>query len=69
MLIINKSVINEKFAIEKYLGIQEYLSYPVFNIPLFYDSLKQKINPGNFPSFAPDKKRTKELFNKITLPK
>lgn len=59
---------NENFSIEKYLGIQEYLSYPVFNMPLFYDSLKQKINPGNCPSFAPDKKRTKELLTKLPDP-
>ena len=59
---------NENFSLEKYLGIQEYLSYPVFNMPLFYKSLKQKINPENCPSFAADKKRTNELLTKLPDP-
>ena len=59
---------NENFSLEKYLGIQEYLLYPVFNMHLFYNSLKQKINPENCPSFAADKKRTNELLTKLPDP-
>lgn len=59
---------NENFTLEKYLGIQEYLVYPVFNMPSFYNSLKQKINPENCPSFAAEKKRTNELLTKLPDP-
>lgn len=56
------------FSLEKYLGIQEYLSYPVFNLPLFYNSLKQKISPEKCPDFSPEKKKKKELMNKVPDP-
>lgn len=59
---------NVNFTLEKYLGIQEYLLYPIFNMPLFYNSLKQKINPENCPSFAADKKRTNDLLTKLPDP-
>ena len=56
------------FCLEKYLGIQEYLSYPLFNMPLFYDSLKKKIIPGENPSFEFERKKTKDLLTKIPDP-
>ena len=56
------------FSLEKYLGIQEYLSYPVFNLPLFYNSLKQKISPEKCLDFSPEKKKKKELMNKVPDP-
>ena len=56
------------FCLEKYLGIQEYLSYPIFNIPLFYESLKEKIIPGENPSFEVERKKAKELLTKIPDP-
>ena len=56
------------FSLEKYLGIQEYLSYPVFNLPLFYKSLKQGITPEKCPDFSPEKKKMKELLNKLPDP-
>ena len=56
------------FSLEKYLGIQEYLSYPLFNMPLFYTSLKQKIIPGEHPSFEAERKKTKDLLTKIPDP-
>ena len=56
------------FCLEKYLGIQEYLSYPLFNMPLFYDSLKKKIIPGGNPSFEFERKKTKDLLTKIPDP-
>ena len=61
---------NEKnFCLEKYLGIQEYLSYPLFNMPLFYESLKKKKMPGENPSFEFERKKTKDLLTKIPDPK
>jgi hypothetical protein len=60
---------NEKnFCLEKYLGIQEYLSYPLFNMPLFYESLKKKKMPGENPSFEFERKKTKDLLTKIPDP-
>ena len=56
------------FSLEKYLGIQEYLLYPLFNLPLFFNSLKQKINPENCPSFSAERKKTKDLLTKIPDP-
>ena len=56
------------FSLEKYLGIQEYLSYPLFNMPLFYESLKERIIPGENPSFETERKRTKDLLTKIPDP-
>ena len=56
------------FSLEKYLGIQEYLLYPLFNLPLFYKSLKQKINPEKCPSFSVERKKTKDLLTKIPDP-
>ena len=52
----------------KYCPFVINLLYPVFNMPLFYKSLKQKINPENCPSFAADKKRTNELLTKLPDP-
>ena len=59
---------NEDFILEKYLGYQEYLSYPIFNLQLFYESLKQKIDPEKCPDFSTEKKKTKELLNKVPDP-
>ena len=56
------------FSLEKYLGIQEYLSYPIFNLPLFYESLKQGITPEKCPDFSPEKKKTKDLLSKVPDP-
>ena len=56
------------FCLEKYLGIQEYLSYPLFNMPLFYESLKKKKMPGENPSFEFERKKTKDLLTKIPDP-
>ena len=56
------------FSLEKYLGIQEYLLYPLFNMPLFFDSLKKKISPEKCPSFEAERKKTNELLTKIPDP-
>ena len=59
---------NINFCLEKYLGIQEYLLYPVFNMPLFYKSLKEKLSPEECPSFEAERKKTKEILTKIPDP-
>ena len=58
----------KNFILEKYLGIQEYLSYPIFNLQLFYDSLKKKISPEKCPDFSAGKNKMKNLLNKIPDP-
>ena len=58
----------KNFILEKYLGMQEYLSYPIFNLQLFYDSLKQKIPPEKCPDFSLGKNKVKNLLNKIPDP-
>ena len=56
------------FILEKYVGIHETFQYPLFNIPLFYASLKAKIIPEKCPSFAAEHKRTIELLTKVPDP-
>ena len=58
----------KNFILEKYLGMQEYLSYPIFNLQLFYDSLMQKIPPEKCPDFSLGKNKMKNLLNKIPDP-
>ena len=60
--------INSNFTLEKYIGIQEYLGYPLFNLQLFYDSLKRKINPEKNINFSYGNKKLKKLENKIPDP-
>ena len=48
--------------------MQEYLSFPIFNLTLFYQSLKQKIVPEKCPDFSVEKKKMKDLSNKIPDP-
>ena len=59
---------NSNFTLEKYIGIQEYLGYPLFNLQLFYDSLKRKINPEKNINFSYGNKKLKKLENKIPDP-
>ena len=69
---INKYLIffndENNFILEKYLGMQEYLSFPIFNLTLFYQSLKQKIIPEQCPDYSAEKKKMKDLSNKIPDP-
>jgi hypothetical protein len=57
-----------KFDIEKYNSLQASNQCPLFNMPLFYDSLCHKIPPEKCASFAAERKRTKELLTKIPDP-
>ena len=57
-----------KFDIEKYNSLQATDQCPLFNMPLFYDSLCRKIPPEKCVSFAAERKRTKELLTKIPDP-
>lgn len=57
-----------KFDIKKYSLLQASNQSPLFNMPLFYDSLCRKTPPEKCASFAAERKRTKELLTKIPDP-
>mgnify|MGYP003571394192 CR=1 FL=1 len=57
-----------KFDIKKYSSLQASNQSPLFNMPLFYDSLCRKTPPEKCASFAAERKRTKELLTKIPDP-
>ena len=66
--IYQKYFFNNNFDIDYYLSLQESNIYPLFNMQLFYKSLCRKIPPEKCESFAPERKRTKELLTKIPDP-
>jgi hypothetical protein len=57
-----------KFDIKKYNSLQATNQCPLFNMPLFYDSLCRKTPPEKCASFAAERKKTKELLTKIPDP-
>lgn len=73
-IIFNKSqpyqkyFFSKEFNLEKYISLQLTNQYPLFNMTLFYKSLIDKIKPQNCESFAPERKRTKDLKEKIPDP-
>jgi hypothetical protein len=66
--IYQKYFFNNNFDIDYYLSLQESNIYPLFNMQLFYRSLCRRIPPEKCESFAPERKRTKELLTKIPDP-
>ena len=66
--IYQKYFFNNNFEIDYYLSLQESNIYPLFNMQLFYRSLCRRIPPEKCESFAPERKRTKELLTKIPDP-
>jgi hypothetical protein len=66
--IYQKYFFNNNFDIDYYLSLQESNTYPLFNMQLFYRSLCRRIPPEKCESFAPERKRTKELLTKIPDP-
>ena len=59
---------NNNFDINYFLNLQKTNKYPLFNMPLFYKSLCKRIPPKDCDSFAPERKRTKDLMTKIPDP-
>ena len=58
-----------KYLIKQgFLMLQESNKYPLFNMSLFFKSLCKKIPPNKCESFAPEKKKTKDLMTKIPDP-
>lgn len=66
--IYQKYFFNNNFEIDYFLSLQESNTYPLFNMQLFYKSLCRRISPQKCESFAPERKRTKELLTKIPDP-
>ena len=63
-----KYFFNNSFHYDEFLESQESNKYPLFNLPLFFDSLIQEIPPDKCKSFAPERKKTKDLEAKIPDP-
>ena len=63
-----KFFFDDNFNIDKYISIQASEQFPLFNMKLFYTSLCHKIPPEKCYSFAPEKRRTKDLLTKIPDP-
>ena len=63
-----KYFFNNNLHYDEFLESQESNKYPLFNLPLFFDSLIQEIPPDKCPSFAPERKKTKDLQTKIPDP-
>ena len=59
---------NNNFDIDNFMMLQETNKYPLFNMQLFFKSLCQKIPPQKCQSFAPERKKTKDLMNKLPDP-
>ena len=66
--IYQKYFFNNNFDIDYYMFLQEENKFPLFNMSLFFKSLCQKIPPKDCKSFAPERKRTKDLITKIPDP-
>ena len=59
---------NNEFDLDNFMYLQETNKYPLFNMPLFFKSLCQRTPPKDCPSFAPERKKTKDLMTKIPDP-
>ena len=59
---------NNNFDIDYFMSLQNENKYPLFNMSLFFKSLCQKTPPKDCQSFAPERKKTKELMTKIPDP-
>ena len=66
--VYQKYFFNNNFDIDYFMSLQEENKYPLFNMSLFFKSLCQKIPPDKCESFAPERKKTKDLQNKIPDP-
>lgn len=66
--VYQKYFFNNSFEIDYFLSLQDSHLYPLFNMNLFYKSLCRRIPPQKCESFAPERKRTKELLTKIPDP-
>ncbi len=59
---------SDEFKIEEYTSLQDAQQCPLFNMKLFYASLINRIPPEECKSFEAERKRTKDLLNKVPDP-
>ena len=60
--------LSKDFDLDNCKSLQEQNLFPLFNMQLLYQSLLDRVPPKKCPSFAAERKRTKELMNKIPDP-
>ena len=63
-----KFFLSKDFDLDNCKSLQEQNLFPLFNMQLLYQSLLERVPPKKCPSFAAERKRTKELMNKIPDP-
>ena len=63
-----KFFLSKDFDLDNFKSLQEQNLFPLFNMQLLYQSLLDRVPPKKCPSFAAERKRTKELMNKIPDP-
>ena len=67
-LITNTTLKIDENSYEKYFEMNKDLKYPIFDMNLFYNCLKEKIPPNECPSFAIKNKKQKEFEGKVPDP-
>ena len=63
-----KYFLSKDFDFDNCKYLQQQNLFPLFNMELFYQSLLDRVPPGKCPSFAAERKRSKELETKIPDP-
>ena len=63
-----KFFLSEDFDLDNCISLQEQNKCPLFNMPLFYQSLLDRVPPSKCPSFAAERKRTTAMMTKIPDP-
>ena len=63
-----KFFLSEDFDLDNCISLQEQNKCPLFNMPLFYQSLLDRVPPSKCPSFAAEHKRTTAMMTKIPDP-
>ena len=63
-----KFFLSKEFDIENCISLQNQNLFPLFNMELFYQCLLDRVPPSKCPSFAAERKKTKDLMTKIPDP-
>ena len=63
-----KFFLSKDFDLDNCKSLQEQNLFPLFNMQLLYQSLLDRVPPKKCPSFAAERKKTKELMNKVPDP-
>ena len=63
-----KFFLSKDFDLDTCLSLQNQNLFPLFNMELFYQSLLDRVPPSKCPSFAAERKKSKELMTKIPDP-